>query len=141
MAGERGQQVVSSGRYQIVWCPKYGRPVLTEKVALRLKQIVLAAVADKNVKIIELGIKPDRVSILVDVPPEIFTHQLVSFLKSSSSSILRAEFPWLRSRLPSLWSRAYYIHTIGTPADENAVKAFVASQKYSSLKKQQGGES
>jgi len=34
-------------------------------------------------------------------------------LKGSTSHALRTEFPHLRSRLPTLWSRSFFVATVG----------------------------
>jgi len=34
-------------------------------------------------------------------------------LKGFTSRVLRAEFPHLRSRLPTLWSRSFFVATVG----------------------------
>ncbi|MCW5967678.1 MAG: transposase [Blastocatellales bacterium] len=41
---------------------------------------------------------------------------------------MREEFPWLKSRLPSLWSRSYYIGSVGH-VSEATVKKYIANQK------------
>jgi putative transposase len=33
--------------------------------------------------------------------------------KGSSSRVLRSEFPHLRSRLPTLWSRSFFVASVG----------------------------
>jgi putative transposase len=42
--------------------------------------------------------------------------------------ILRDEFSWLRSRLPSLWSRSYYVGSVGT-VSQATVKKYISQQK------------
>ncbi|MCW5970923.1 MAG: transposase [Blastocatellales bacterium] len=41
---------------------------------------------------------------------------------------MREEFPWLKSRLPSLWSRSYYIGSVGH-VSEATIKKYIANQK------------
>jgi putative transposase len=41
---------------------------------------------------------------------------------------LRQEFSHLRSRLPTLWSRSYYIGSAGQVSEET-IKRYIASQK------------
>ncbi|MGL4348436.1 MAG: IS200/IS605 family transposase, partial [Chlamydiales bacterium] len=45
-----------------------------------------------------------------------------------SSRILRQEFPSLKSRLPTLWTRSYYIDSVGR-LNEYTVKKYVQNQK------------
>ena len=43
-------------------------------------------------------------------PPSYVANQL----KGYTSRMLRKEFPHLRSRLPTLWSKSYFAATVGT---------------------------
>ena len=54
--------------------------------------------------------------------------EIVNRLKGGSSRILRGEFPHLKSRLPTLWSRSYYAGTVGHNS-EATVKKYIANQK------------
>ncbi len=48
--------------------------------------------------------------------------EIVNRLKGASSRILREEFPHLKSRLPTLWSRSYYAGTVGHVSEATVVK-------------------
>ena len=37
----------------------------------------------------------------------------VKRIKGRSSHDLRAEFPWLKSRIPTLWTNSYFVSTMG----------------------------
>jgi putative transposase len=52
----------------------------------------------------------------------------VNRLKGRSSRILRQEFPALRSRLPTLWSRSYFAATVGA-VSEQTIRCYIADQK------------
>ncbi|MEE0527844.1 MAG: transposase, partial [Prevotellamassilia sp.] len=41
---------------------------------------------------------------------------------------LRKEFPWLRSRLPSLWTRSYFVESVGHISEET-VRKYIENQK------------
>jgi len=51
-------------------------------------------------------------------------------MKGKSSRALRAEFPWLKSRLPTLWTNSYFVSTVGgtSPA---VIKQYIENQKTS----------
>ncbi len=55
---------------------------------------------------------PDHVHLLVEVDPQFGIHKLVKPIKGRSSRLLRQEFPWLRSRLPTLWTNSYFVATV-----------------------------
>jgi putative transposase len=120
--------VVYSCKYHVVWCPKYRRNVLVEGVDERLKSILFEVANGVKAEIIELEVMPDHVHLLVEVDPQFGINKLVRHLKGVSSRILRKEFPWLKSRIPSLWTNSYFVSTVGgTTLD--VVKQYIENQK------------
>lgn len=75
-----------------------------------------------------MEVMPDRVHLLVEVDPQFGIHRLVKYIKSRSSRLLRAEFPRLKSRLPTLWTNAYFVSTVGG-APLEAIKQYIERQK------------
>lgn len=66
-----------------------------------------------NVEILEMEVMPDHVHLLLEVDPQYGIHKVIKQIKGRSSKILRDEFPWLKSRLPSLWTNSYFVSTVG----------------------------
>ena len=105
--------VVYSCKYHVVWCPKYRRKVLVDGVDERLKEIARAVAEEMRFEIVEMEVMPDHVHMLVEVDPQLGIHKAVKRIKGRSSHDLREEFPWLRRRLPSLWTNSYFVSTVG----------------------------
>jgi putative transposase len=122
------RNVVSSCKYDVVWCPKYRRPVLVNGVDTRLKTIVSGVVAETRSELIELEVMPDHVRLLVEVDPRFGIHKLVKRIKGRSSRLLRDEFPALRSRLPTLWTNSDFVSTVGG-SPLAVVKQYIENQK------------
>lgn len=81
-----------------------------------LKRLISEACAQRNATMIELAVMPDHVHLLVDVDPQFGVHRLIKEIKGRSSRVLRSQFPWLRRRLPSLWTNNYFVSTVdGAP--------------------------
>ncbi len=120
--------VVYSCKYHVVWCPKYRRKVLTEEVAYRLKDIVTQVCTEHGSDILEMEIMLDHVHLLVECDPQFGIHKLVKLCKGRSSYLLRKEFPQLRKRLPSLWTNAYFVSTVGG-APLVLIKQYIENQK------------
>lgn len=114
--------------YHIIWCPKYRRKVLINGVDIRLKEILVKRAAAIGVSIEKMEIMPDHVHLFVKAVPTLAVHFIVNQLKGYSSYILREEFPWLKSRLPTLWTRSYYCETIGH-ISENTIIRYIEDQK------------
>ena len=108
--------------------PQVPRKVLTPPIGERLKIILAELIERWGQDLIELEVLPDYVHLLVGCEPQIGMHRLVRLLKGYSSHALRAEFPALKRRLPSLWTNSYFVATVGgvTPA---TLTRYVESQK------------
>jgi putative transposase len=128
MEYKSNRSVVYSCKYHVVWCPKFRRPVLMNGVDERLKTIIREVVLETRSELIELEVMSDHVHLLVEVDPQFGIHKLVKLAKGRSSRILRHEFPWLRSRLPTLWTNSYFVSTVGG-SPLTVVKQYIENQK------------
>ena len=124
---------VSSGsvfslKYHFVWCSKYRRKVLTGQIAEALKAYLYEKAAQLDVNIEALEIIPDHVHLFVSSDPSEAPQRLANQFKGYTSRKLRQEYAELRSRIPSLWSRSYYVGSVGQVSEET-VKKYIADQK------------
>lgn len=120
--------IVYSCKYHVVWCPKYRRKVLIKGVDVRLKEILLEVATEFEAEIIEMEVMPDHVHLLVEVDPQFGIVKLVRYLKGRSSRLLRQEFSWLKSKLPTLWTNSYFLSTVGG-APLSTIKQYIENQK------------
>ena len=119
---------VFSLKYHIVWCPKYRRPVLTPPIDGRLRDVLGDVASEYEMTFHALEIMPDHVHVFVETDPTLGVAEIVNRLKGKSSRVLRDEFPALRSRLPTLWSRSYFAATVGSVSDET-IRRYIENQK------------
>ena len=117
-------------KYHFVWCPKYRRKVLVGEIADELRSLLYQKALDLDVTIEALEIMPDHVQLFIQSDPTEAPQRLANQFKGYTSRLLRQKFPQLRSRLPSLWSRSYYVGTIGHVSEET-VKKYIEVQKSS----------
>ena len=99
MKYQSNRNIVFSCNYHVVFCPKYRRPVLVDGV-------------------------DDRLSI----DPQLSIHRAIKRIKGRSSHDLREEFPWLKSRIPTLWTNSYFVSTVGG-APLAQVRKYIERQK------------
>ena len=125
---QSNHHVVYSCKYHVVWCPKYRRSVLVRGVDERLKILIHDVANERRVEVIELEVMPDHVHLLCEVDPQFGIHKFIKQVKGRSSRVLRQEFPWLKSRLPSLWTNSYWVSTVGG-APLAIIKPSIANQK------------
>jgi len=105
--------VVYACKYHVVWCPKYRRAVLVSGVDVRLTAIIQSVCTESDAEILALEVMPAHVQLLVEVDPQDGMHRLVRAIKGRSSRLLRQEYPWLKSRLPTLWTNSSFVSTVG----------------------------
>ena len=99
---KKGNNVVYSCQYHVVFCSKYRRPVLTEKIANKLKEIVINKQIEYQYNIIEIEVMSDHVHLLIGINPKIGVYPTVTKIKGATTRLLREEFPELKSKLPTL---------------------------------------
>jgi putative transposase len=119
---------VFSLKYHLVWCPKYRRPVLVKPVDRRLKELLQQKADELEVTIHMIEVMPDHVHLFVESDPTFCVAEIVNRFKGFSSRVLRQEFPALRSRLPTLWSRSYFAGSVGS-VSEAVIRRYIAGQK------------
>lgn len=125
MSYKSNRHVLYSCKYHVVFCPKYRRKVLVGSVEKRLKEIIYQVAKELDCEVLELEVMPDHVHILCEVDPQFGIHK---FVKGLSSRLLRQEFPQLKSRLPTLWTRSYFVSTVGG-APIAILKQYIENQK------------
>jgi len=124
----RTETTVYCCRYHIIFCPKYRRKVLTEPIQERLKEVVLSMQEANNFIVLEMEVMPDHIHLLLDIDPTIGVQTIVSRIKGKTSNILNKEFPELRQKLPTLWTRSKFIATVGS-VSLKVVKQYIENQK------------
>jgi len=120
--------IIYSCQYHVIFTPKYRRKVLINGIDKKLKEIILENQSKYDYNILEIEIMPDHVHLLIDCCPKISVYLLITRIKGFTSRILREEFPELKSKLPSLWTRSCFISSVGTVSLE-IVKQYIENQK------------
>ncbi len=83
---------------------------------------------ENNFYVLEMEVMPDHVHLLLDVDPTIGINMTVSRIKGKTSHILKREFPELKRKLPTLWTRSKFIATVGS-VSLDVVKQYIEDQK------------
>lgn len=120
--------IVYSCQYHVIFCPKYRRAVLEDAVARRLKEMILEKQAEYGYAVMSMEIMPEHVHLLLDVDPRVGVNNVVAKIKGYTSHELREEYPWLKKRLPTLWTRSRFISTVGA-VTLDTVQRYIADQR------------
>ena len=121
--------LVYKNQFHIIFCPKYRRRVLIDGVDVRLREILYEVANKHDAEIKALEIMPDYVHMFLDIDPRVALHKIIREFKGVSSHTLREEFPWLKSRIPTLWTRSYFSCTVGH-ISEDVIKKYIKDQKF-----------
>ena len=107
------KKTIYSCQYHVIWCTKYRRKVLDTQIQGRLKQLIRDKQEEYGYQIREVETQPEHVHLLVEIPPTDAVDKIVGKIKSYTSKVLREEYPSLKSRLPSLWTRSKFVSSCG----------------------------
>ena len=114
--------------YHLIWCSKYRRKVLLGDVELRLKQLLEERSSENGWSLEKMEVMPDHVHVFIKATPSDSPAHIVSQLKGYTSFKLRDEFPHSKKRIPTLWTRSYYVETIGH-ISESIIIRYIEDQK------------
>jgi len=122
----RGRHAVHAVKYHFVFCPKRRASVLKGAVANRLEEVLHEVAEEHEWEINSLAIRPDHVHLFVQADTRHAPYQVIHRFKRTSAHILRDEFDRLH-RLPSLWTRSYFVSTTGK-VSEQVVEQYIEDQ-------------
>lgn len=118
---------VSLVNYHFVWTPRRRRKVLVGNVDTRLKELISETALKLDCQVLAIEVMPDHVHLFLSCPPNIAPDQIMFRIKGYSSRVLRQEFPHLL-KMPSMWTRSYFVSTAGNVSSET-IKKYIAEQK------------
>lgn len=119
---------VSLINYHFVFCPRYRRKIfLIPNVEKRFKELVEIKCKELEIEIIAIECDKDHSHMFLNCLPTLGPSDIMRQIKGYTSKILREEFPVL-SKMPSLWTRSYFVSTAGNVCSET-IKKYVENQK------------
>ncbi len=102
-----------SCQYHVIWCTKYRRKVLDTQIQGRLQQLIREKQDAYAYEIREVETQPEHVHLLIEIPPLHSVDKIIGKIKGYTAKVLREEYPSLKSRLPSLWTRSKFVSSCG----------------------------
>lgn len=109
--------------YHFVWIPKYRRKVLVGSVKKDLEDGITNICKERGFKVISLEVQPDHVHLFLSAPPRDSPAKIINSIKGATSKRLRSKYSRLK-RMPSLWTRTYYVGTAGNVSAET-IKRYI----------------
>lgn len=124
----RTQTTVSLINYHFVFCPRYRRKIFQiSNLETKFKQLVKEICDELEIEIIAMECDKDHAHLFLNCLPTLSPSDIMQKIKGVTSKKLREEFSQLQ-KMPSLWTRSYFVSTTGNVSTE-AVKKYVESQK------------
>lgn len=122
------QTTVSLINYHFVFCPRYRRKIFNiPNVEERFKHIVKYVCEEMEIEIIAMECDKDYTHMFLNCLPTLSPADIMQKIKGVTSRVLRDEFPELM-KMPSLWTRSYFVSTAGNVSSET-IKKYVENQK------------
>jgi putative transposase len=116
-------------KYHIVWITKYRKPVLTNPVGKRVRDLLRLICTSLDVEIVQGHISRDHIHMLVSVPPYVSVSKLVQRMKGLTSRRLLQENRGLNKMFwgRHLWARGYFVASTGNVTEE-VIGRYIAEQ-------------
>ena len=115
--------------YHIVWCSKFRKPILVDKVKEFVEQLKTIA-QTKGYKILEARVKPDHIRLFVEADPFDSPTNIVKIFKGVTGLRMSRKFPDIESKLwrGVMWSPSYYVGTAGHVSAE-MIERYIKEQQ------------
>ena len=126
---DKGCHSVYCIQFNLVFCVKYRRKVLTVPVSERLKSLVSEIASKFDVQVIEQETDLDHIHVLFASKPSVTLSKFINSLKSVTSRMIRKEFPEVKKDLwkDKFWSPSYFLASVGQVTLDD-VKKYVENQ-------------
>ena len=111
-------------KYHVVWITKYRKPILSEEIRMRVREMIRETCTSLDVEIVRGHVSKDHVHLMVSVPPYLSVSKLVQSIKGRTSRRLLDEYKALKKAFwgRHLWARGYFVATTGNVTDEIIMK-------------------
>jgi putative transposase len=106
--------------YHVVWCSKYRKKILVNKIAAYTKDLIAKICEENKWSVVTAEIQPDHIHLFLTIPPAVAVATAVKILKGTIARKLFLDFPQLKQELwgGHLWSPSYYVGTAGNVSAE-----------------------
>jgi len=119
---------VSLVNYHFCWIVRRRKRVLTGSIKQRLDVLIQDTARVLDCEVLSLAIEPEHVHLFINCPPDTAPSELMHRIKGRTARFLRQEFPELM-KLPSMWTRAYFVSTAGNVSSLTIQKYIEAQGK------------
>ncbi|MFT9411198.1 IS200/IS605 family transposase [Liquorilactobacillus hordei] len=115
-------------KYHIIFIPKYRCKNIYGELKQDIGRILRRLCELKEVEIIEDAM-PDRIHMLVKIPPKMSVSRFMGYLKGRSAVIIHERHANLKYNYGnrSSWARGYYVSTVGL--NQKTIQKYIREQE------------
>ncbi|RMD59482.1 MAG: IS200/IS605 family transposase [Nitrospirae bacterium] len=113
--------------YHLLWVTQRKLPVLIGELKNRLIELINEKAQELNLKIRHIEIAPNYVYIIVRCPDSLAPRDVVVKIKKYTSNMIGKEFPEVKRRMRTLWTRRYIVDDRKIP--KSKIEKFLRQQK------------
>ena len=127
---ERNTHHVYRIMYHFVWIPKYRNAVFRKPYAEFLKALFRKIAYDYDMEVSEIEIMEDHIHMMLKAEPRESPAHIMQVLKSISAREFFRAYPEIKRKYfwgGKLWTRSYYVETVGN-RNESEVRKYVQDQ-------------
>ena len=130
---KRTSHAVYEAKYHLVWCPKYRKKILAEKIRPRVKELFIEISSHFDFEIDRCEIAEDHIHILISFPPKYSVSRVIGILKSISGSKIFKEFPKVKKQLwgGHFWEQGYFYRTVGEQVTDDVIRKYIENHSFS----------
>ena len=116
-------------KYHIVFCPKYRRKIIYNKLRKDIQQIIRDLCKWKRVEILEGHMMPGHIHLLLSIPPKTSVSAFMGYLKGKSAMMIFDRHSNLKYKFGNrqFWATGYYVSTVGL--NEATIKKYIREQE------------
>jgi putative transposase len=112
--------------YHVVWATKHRDPVITDAMIEPITQAIVQTASESGVRVFAVGVMPDHVHVLAQVPPSLTVSMVIGQWKGASSHA--ANGLRLNSSTRLAWQEGYGVHSV-SPRGFDQVREYVVHQR------------
>ena len=102
-------------KYHIVFCPKYRRKIIYNKLRVSIRDIIKDLCKWKGIEIVEGHMLSDHIHLLLPIPPKYSISQVMGYVKGKSAMMIFDRHSNLKYKFGNrhFWATGYYVSTVG----------------------------
>ena len=116
-------------KYHVVFIPKCRRRTLYGQLRQHLGEVFRKLAAQRECRVEEGHLMPDRVHMMLSIPPKYAVSQVVGFIKGKSAIHLARVYGERKRNFVGqhFWARGYFVSTVGR--DETVIREYIKNQE------------